>query len=413
MTGGRWLRRLHRRMMMVSCGIAVTGLSVIAGTGTAGAVVDNPDVDTVGSYLYEVDADDQSVAVTITVDITFVKPDRQTTEGVFQYYIDAYGLAIPSGVENLTVVDEAGRSLAYEVVEDDQRAQVLAIEFRRNLFFQRTTTIVVTYDMIEDRTNGNSLVRINPAYIGLEVWTDGLLETAAVEVVTPLGFILNNQDQIGLGPGKLRIETGADEQRLTPNEVDPENFWMILSLDRPERLVSNTVEVGEQTVVLRSWPGDQEWANRAAEAIETGLPTLIDTIGIEWPFASELTVTQSFSPLLAGYAGWYDRAANEISVGDDFDDHVMLHELSHVWFGEQLSTDRWITEGLANTYAAEAAAALGGDRPKPDRVSRAALDAVALSEWTSLEGQLEVEDWAYPASWGGVPPLFETGVVVS
>ncbi len=407
MTGRTALRRLHRQMAMAFCGIMAAGLGVTAGAGTAGAVIDNPDIDTTGSYLYEVNTDDQSVAVTITVDVTFVKPDRQTAEGVFQYYIDAYGLVIPAGVENLVIADGAGQPLTYEVVEEDQRAQVLAIEFRRNLFFRRTTTVVVTYDMVEDRTNDNSLVRINPAYIGLEVWTDRLLETATVEVTTPSGFILNNQDLIGLGPGKLRVETEAGVQRLTPNEVDPETFWMILSLDRPERLVSDTVEIGEQTVVLRSWPGDEEWADRAATTIEAGLPTLIDTIGIEWPFANELTVTQSFSPLLAGYAGWYDRAANEISVGDNFDDHVMLHELSHVWFGDRLSTDRWITEGLANTYAAEAAAAVGDDRPEPDRVSRAALDAVALSEWSILEGRPEVEDWAYPASWGVMDDVLE------
>jgi hypothetical protein len=337
--------------------------------------------------------------VTITLDVTADKPNRITDGGYFQYFFQGHGITIPRHATDLTITDTSGRALDHEIEYEDEFFLGVLFDFGGAIFYRQTATVVIRFNLVEDRDNKYSLVRVNDAYIGLDVWTDPFLEAASVEVVTPPGFVISDPYQTGGEPGPFRAEVGENEMRFVATDVDPEDFWAVLSLKRPERLDQTNLEVAGHEIHLQFWPGDRVWSEQAGESIEEGLPLLLDAVGLDWPLDGALTVTESFDPTLAGYGGWYDPAAGEISVGDVLDDHLMMHELSHVWFGERLFSERWITEGLANIYAAEVVEDMGENRPAPETVSLLDDAALPLRQWNRRNTDQEVEAWAYPASW--------------
>ena len=52
-----------------------------------------------------------------------------------------------------------------------------------------------------------------------------------------------------------------------------------------------------------------------------------------------------------GYAGFFDSSYDKITISEDLDDLVIVHEASHAWFDSKLFQERWIAEGLADEYA--------------------------------------------------------------
>ena len=93
--------------------------------------------------------------------------------------------------------------------------------------------------------------------------------------------------------------------------------------------------------------------------LDDGLPALEELVGLEWPVSGDLSVSEVHTPLLHGYAGFYDESTDEITMSEDLDEHTILHEASHAWFNGDLIRDRWIDEGLAEYYAAAGPRALG------------------------------------------------------
>ena len=79
-------------------------------------------------------------------------------------------------------------------------------------------------------------------------------------------------------------------------------------------------------------------------------------------------MTESATRSLNGYAGFYDPGGHgvldEITISEEPDDQVIVHEAAHAWFNDGLLTGRWISEGFAEAYAARALTRLGST-PKP------------------------------------------------
>ncbi len=394
----RWsaLRSLWSKASAAALVIVVVSVPVLA--APAAAREENEDADTFAHYEYRADTETGIIGVTITLEVTADKPNQTVAGGVYQYYLEGYALTIPVSARDVAITTASGASLDYEVVYEDDWFQTLAFGFGRNIFYRQTATVIVTYDLVEDRGDESAITRVNDAYIAVYVWPDPLLEDAAVEVVTPPGFEFGNQ--FAFATDEFTATDGDGDVRFVADDIDPEVFYTVLSLERPDRLVKQALEVDGHEIVLQSWPGDDAWAASAGATIEEGLPLLIDAIDLDWPIDNELTVTESYDPLLAGYGGWYDSIGAEISLGDVPDDHLILHELSHLWFHNELFSDRWITEGLAETYAADIVADMDGDRPEPESVSLLDSEAIPLSRWPTVGGvEPELEQWAYAASW--------------
>ncbi|MEZ5340716.1 MAG: hypothetical protein R2706_04500 [Acidimicrobiales bacterium] len=164
-------------------------------------------------------------------------------------------------------------------------------------------------------------------------------------------------------------------------------------------LTTREVSYDTGTIMIHHWPGDTEWADFMAERIEVDLPTMSKLVGIPFP-DKELEIIETISPELYGYGGWYDTSSSLIEVTEDLDQQLALHEISHGWFNDDLFTDRFITEGLAEEYAARTIAESGGDLPDPDKPAPVLTDADKLNNWTGASlGDQAAEEYGYGASW--------------
>ena len=88
------------------------------------------------------------------------------------------------------------------------------------------------------------------------------------------------------------------------------------------------------------------------------------------------------SAQIEGYAGLYDSADDEIQISEDLDEQIIVHEAAHAWFNGGLFAQRWISEGLADEYAARVIAAEGRDGRRPGhRSSVRDKAAFRLNDW--------------------------------
>lgn len=379
------------RQLMVTVGLAAG--CVAGAAGPVGAVIDDPEVETSASYEYLVDTKTSTIDITIALKVTADKPNRSTNTGVYEYYFKGFMLPIPKGSRDVTVSD-GGVPLNITVDTTADEFDLLEIEFRRNIYYRQTADLVISFALPPGGPRTDQLARVNDAYVGFESWVAPTLEQAEVTIVTPAGF-----DDHSFGSDTFLIQAGDGQTRFRASDVDPENYWSVVSLSRRDALTSTEVSVDGHDLRIRSWPGDVKWTRHVNDNLDEGLATLIDTVGMPWPVVGELTIVESYSPYLLGYGGWYDPSLQEIEIGDELDDHVVFHELSHVWFNDSLFTKRWIIEGLANEIGASVVESIGGDMPELPRSSMLDSAAQPLNGWYQGGDDWETEAWSYGASW--------------
>jgi hypothetical protein len=207
------------------------------------------------------------------------------------------------------------------------------------------------------------------------------------------GFDVSEPDEFGT---VVHTRTGlSDDTRIT------------VGLANDDRLVSRPLDVEGVDIELRSWPDDPEWGDFAAGRVEAGIPALEVLIGTDWPVEGSFDVRQTIEPTRHGYAGWFDAQTNEIAVGEALDADTIYHELSHAWFNSRLSTERWLTEGLAQVYAAELTRRDGDDARTPPEPAVDDPVARPLTEWTALDRERSVEEYGYATSFRVVDVLVD------
>ena len=370
--------------------------------GPAAAVFDEPYLDSAADYTYVADLAEGTIESRIELTVIADRPNRTVDDGIYQYYFTGYNLLIPSEAENLRVVDSSGAELQFKREGTEGLSDVLSIEFRRNIYYRQEARITVEFTLTAGEAGSNNIVRINPAIVSFVAWTSPALEDATVTVILPAGY----EDQ-STGSDSFQVQRDGAEQRLIATDIDPENYFTVVSavnenaleidvIDLPEGVALSTESAAGRVLVF-SWPGDEGWRNHVIEGVDAALPVLLDLVDQPWPIEDELTIMESFSPYLNGYAGWYDSGTDVIEVGDEQDDHVLYHELAHVWLHGDLFAHRWITEGLADLFAAETVAALGGERSEPSPTSTSDTETSRLLSFELLKQ--EEEQWAYAASW--------------
>ncbi len=116
---------------------------------------------------------------------------------------------------------------------------------------------------------------------------------------------------------------------------DPLGWYAWVNATNDDALTRDrlTLADGEQ-VVIRGWPEDRPWRNRVHALLEDGVPALVSRIGLDWPVDGALSVSEVHTPLLEGYAGFYDAESDKITISEDLDDLTIVHEASHAWFNK-------------------------------------------------------------------------------
>ena len=388
----RQLLRWASLVVVVACSVVgVTSANV--GAQSAGNGLEERSVNS-----FEFDPSRGVVRVTIDITLRNVTTDRVDGNMVSRTFFDSYAVAVPLGAENIVAVGD-GAVLTGTLVSDPDSPAFSAYRFElaAPLFSGDSTTLQVTYDHLGAPPRDPVPWRVNEAYAGFVAFglgDDGLVtlrisrpsgfefdeftDLSDFEISSPDGSGITVYTRAGLDDD-ARITVGmADDTRLVPGELDVEG-----------------VDIG-----LRSWPDDPEWADFAAGRVEAGIPALEALIGTDWPVEGSFTVRETVEPNLYGYAGWFDARINEIAVGEALDADTIYHELSHAWFNGGLSTERWLTEGLAQVYAAELVRRDGAEPRVPTEPQAGARGALPLTEWASDvdEPDRETEEYGYDTS---------------
>ncbi|MBU7036612.1 MAG: hypothetical protein HXS52_01670 [Theionarchaea archaeon] len=118
-------------------------------------------------------------------------------------------------------------------------------------------------------------------------------------------------------------------------------------------------ESGKRTVEIRFTPGNQEWAKDIFNTVRKGFPLLEEHIGVPCPVDWDIKIIEA-SSLKQGVGG-VNRGPDGIEVPADTSPGVIIHELSHYWFGQQpsLRWSNWVLEGFPEAYSVSVLKELG------------------------------------------------------
>ncbi len=389
-------------LVLVVLLLVTTGLTTVR-VPMAGAQVD--ELETSAVYHFRPDVETGQIRVTTEIAVTSTKPDRTTNRGITQYYFTGYYFTLPADAKDVTFTQN-GSVLEADLLEENQLFQTFDVGFRRNIFYRQTANIVLEYSIEGAEPRTDSASRVNGAYVGFTVLADPGIETSEFNVYVPEGFEPSDISSYRFQAATVEGETVL---RDSVKSAETDFYFEILSLRNDDALVRSELSIDGREIELQGWPGDTQWMDFVTETVEEGIPALEDLVGISWPVDGTLTIAESHSPYLSGYGGWYSPATKIIEVGDRLDTQILLHEVSHVWFNDDLYLERWITEGLADAFSAEVTEAITGTAPEGPRASQFDSSAQPLNRWSEVQfAEPEVESWSYDASWTVTEEILDT-----
>ncbi len=380
-----------RRVLAVGLTSVVTGTAVLLGAPAASAA---DGLSASATSRYVLDPGNEVVHATMTLDLRNTSPDKKASDGVYTYYFDAYTVPVPAGAQRVRA-STGTTALAVSVSDtDDPSTQVVRIGFP-NLRYGQTRRIVLTFDVPGAPPRSPNGTRVGPGYATFVAYGPGDEGKNTVEVVAPSAMTFTSTIDGFLPTGD------GDTTTYTATENTFEGgLWAAVSLRDPKQTSERTVAVEDLSLTLESFPDDAKWASFVEDTVSRGLPALEDLVGNPWPGGLQ-RIREDASPSLRGYDGWFDPTGDEIVVGEQLDDDLIFHELSHAWVSGESFEERWLYEGLAQSVAERAVKDTGGT-PRPHaKVTRSGSDAVPLNSWEGDAGSrsADVDGYAYPASY--------------
>lgn len=381
------------RVLLVAL-LAAGSLALPAATPARAAT---PDLTLVTAATYTVDPGNAKVAISVDVIATNHKADTTTR----RYYFDKAYLAVLPGTSGFAVHAD-GTTPRVAVSRHTSDYTLLLLSFGTKLYSGKSLTLHLTFDLKDPGGAPARDVRVGQALVTFPIWAFASDSTAgsSVTVVVPAGYTV--QFPVGELSGPTTLP-GGDQVFRTAPLTDPLSFFAYLVADRPgaysETTISPTIGGRPAPLVLRAWADDPAWSKRVGDLLEQGLPTLGDEIGLPYTRTDPLTVQESVSRTLGGYAGLFDPAAGRIDIDYAAGAFVILHEAAHVWFNGSLLADRWADEAFASYYAGLTATAIGVDASPDPLTPELEKSKIPLNAWGAVGQAPEaVESYAYAAS---------------
>lgn len=348
---------------------------------------------------YTVDALSGVVHVLAEVELTNTITDKRDGNYINRRYFTGFSLPVPVGAVNPVAATTGGSALGVtgRLIDGNGSFYILDIDLAKNLFYKESTQVNVTYDITGLPPRSENPSRVNTAYAAFNAFGVGDDGKVTVRVVVPPGFEVDTF-------GDEAIITQEDGNTVyTATEIpNPDEFDIFISARNDDGLTQTTVTTPDvDQFNVRAWPGDTDWQAFVTTQIEDGVPVLSTLVGQLWPIDETVEVREAYTPYLYGYAGWFSASENEIEIGEDLDQEVVLHELSHAWFNDNWFADRWLSEGFAQVYSNKAVSAMGGEALSPAAISATDPGKVTLNDWGDpnfTDGADEVEDFGYNAS---------------
>ncbi len=354
------------------------------------------DIEITTATRYAVDPEAGRVRVVVDVTAVNRKPNQVDGGTVKRYFYDGVDLGIQPEARNLRATQD-GAATGLDVAKREGY-RLVTVRFRANIYLGQTAHVRLAFDLPGGEPRSASDVRVGSAFATFMAWAFGDSGTVRVEV--PASFsVTSSGSTLEPAPGKdgLAVYTAATDR--------PPEWYAWVNATNDDALTRDRLALGGgDEVLIRAWPEDAPWRSHVRTILRDGVPDLVGLIGLDWPVDGALTVTEVHTPLLEGYAGFYDPATDQITISEDLDELTIIHEASHAWFNRSLFTERWITEGLADEYAARVLRELGRDYPNPGAVKRTSDVAFPLEVWPAPapirdETADAREQYGYDASW--------------
>lgn len=396
------MRRMSRFVLSgaLALGTAVGALVAVA-DGSAAAQSDGNGLEEVSVNRFFIDPTAGVVKVEVEITIRNVTSDTTSGNVITRTFFNGYGIVVPAGAENI-VATQNGRTLNGERLTDgpNEAFAFYRFDLAGRVFNGESARITVTYDHAGLPPRSEIPWRANSAYTSYVAFGLGDTGSVTIEILQPAGYEFDEftdlSDFVASAPNDFGVVTH------TRSGLD-EEFSLVVGLSNDDRLVSTPLGVDGVDLVIRSWPGDDEWLEFATSKVESGLPELEELIGSPWPPDGDFDIRQTVEPNLYGYAGWFDSDASEIAVGEELDADTLYHELAHAWFNGDVFRGRWLGEGFAQVYASEMVARDGDEPLEPDVPTRFGTGSQALSEWTTVDDNATAtfeaqEDYGYNAA---------------
>jgi hypothetical protein len=373
--------------LLLAIGLALSPV----GTGSAAAATGRLLVSADASYV--VAPADRAVHVSVAIRLQNDKPST----AVYYYFWREISWTVQLEATKIAVRDASG-ALKITAVRKPT-FQDLSITLRRDLLYKQVAKITLTYDLPDGGARSGSNVHVGTAFVAFEAWTWGDDAKGSLLVRVPDNFTVTTDGSF------VTRSSAAGMTVLTATAIaDPFAFYVDVSGLDSSRLSSDPVSLaGGVNLVVRGWPEDTEWRSTVVDTLKSGLPVLMDLIGLPWKPTKPLEVSEAFGPNLEGYAGLYLERDASIRISDNLDKVTILHEATHIWFNSDLFTDRWIDEGFAQQYSVEVAATLGVPATAPKTPLASSPGFVPLVGWQK-PGRITAENeasetYGYNASW--------------
>lgn len=353
---------------------------------------------------------EDSVQVETTVEMTNTTSERRSGNTVYYSYFDQFQHVVPTGATEVSIASR-GRQLTTTGEQLDEDFDLVSARLPTQLRSGQSRTMDISFVLPLGSIRGEGIFFSNPAFHSFPVWSFSDPGTGSLKLRVP------ENAQLGQFGGALQI-TGMEEGYTIWEPRDfstPDEVFSLVTITVDDALLEEEFPVSGQDIVLRTWPGDDVWVTFARDTIENGLPTLESLIGLPIPDQQSLEITESVTPYFYGYAGWYDPADTTIEVGNELDDSVMLHELSHAWFNDNLFDERWVNEGLAEEFTWLAQQKLGWPTEiLPETPRSTDTGAIPLIDWGNGLGSTlgdeeirDTEEYGYATSWYTLHALVE------
>lgn len=398
---------------------ALLGAAAVLGTTLAPVGAAVPDADRVAAVAvfdeglriqsrttYTFDPAALVVHVRYEADLKNTLPNIVEGSYINKRYFSTFGLPMVAEAVNVVATRDGGvaQPLRLEPASTPAFA-VWTADLVPNLFYPSSMGLTFTYDIPALPPRGEGFTRINKAFATFPTFVLGDPGISSVEVLIPEDY----QVEI-IGDPLVKTERDDGLVGYTADAIaDPDTWNAGIVARDDDQLVLREVDLGEYDVQVQGWPNDPDWADFVAQQVEEGVPELEALIGSEWPAKYDIDVVETVAPYLYGYGGWYRPSDSLIEVGDRLEQQIILHELSHVWFNDDLFAGRWISEGFADDAAARAMGELDAEVPIPEEVKADDPGVLRLNGWSDPElqdGQSEAQErYGYNASWSVIDEL--------
>ena len=355
---------------------------------------------------YVVDPAKGVIRVVVDVSVLNQKPNRVAGGVITRYFYDRVNLGVQPEAAHLRATQSGARLPLTSASRKDFR--LVTVQFGQNLYFGDTARFRLAFDLPAGEPRSSSDVRVGPAFATFLAWAFGDQGSVRIEVPDPFTVDISGQT--------MRKQDAGDTQVFTATTDNSLGWYAWVNARNDDGLTREGVDLADgEHVVVRGWPEDSRWRKRVASILSESVPDLVNRIGLPWPVDGSLNVLEVHTPLLEGYAGFYDPKSDEITISENLDDLTIVHEASHAWFNSRLFGDRWINEGLAEEYASRVLASEARGRVDPAPVKRSAKAAFPLLNWSppapirDPQGDAR-EQYGYDAAWTVIRSILdETG----